>query len=123
MVGSATQFITFTQRAFDAEVIAVTRLNGNSEGIIHGEMRIGNATLYFADTSHDGSCGPQCHNPDADSLSSIQLFIYVEDAGDTQRLAIEAGAVEIMEVSDQGDGRMGGIIDPFGNLWWIKSMN
>jgi hypothetical protein len=27
-----------------------------------------------------------------------------------------------MEVSDQEDGRMGGILDPFGNLLWVKSM-
>lgn len=57
MVLSAPQFIDFTKKVFHAEVVNVEKLEG-TEGVIHAEMKIGESTIYYADTSYDGSCGP-----------------------------------------------------------------
>ncbi|OLO37049.1 hypothetical protein BTR23_14015 [Alkalihalophilus pseudofirmus] len=54
---NAPQFIEFTKKVFQAEVVKIDKLEG-TEGVIHAEMNIGNSTIYFADTSADGSCGP-----------------------------------------------------------------
>ena len=36
---------------------------------------------------------------------------------------MEVGATTLMEVADQSYGRSGGVQDPYGNVWWITSMN
>jgi uncharacterized glyoxalase superfamily protein PhnB len=51
-----------------------------------------------------------------------QLFIYVEDADSTYRTALQHGATNVMELSDQPYGRTCGVKDPCGNTWWITSV-
>ncbi len=47
---------------------------------------------------------------------------YVEDADKTHERALEAGATSIREPEDQFYGdRSAGVIDPFGNRWWIHT--
>jgi uncharacterized glyoxalase superfamily protein PhnB len=50
------------------------------------------------------------------------LFVYVEDADATFKKALDAGATEVMPVTDQSYGRSGGVKDPFGNTWWITAV-
>lgn len=57
MVLNAPKFIDYTQKVFNREVGTVEKLR-DTKGVIHAEMKIGNSTIYFADTSADGSCGP-----------------------------------------------------------------
>lgn len=121
MVSSAAQFIDFAKEAFGAEILDVTHLREGSEAIVHGEMKIGDSTLLFADASPEKiACGEECQNPD--EPSTVQLWVYVENAEDTVKKTVELGATVIQEVEKQEDGDFGGIIDPFGNLWWIKSV-
>jgi PhnB protein len=123
MVTSASRFIDFTRKAFEAELVSVTRLSPESDAVIHADLRIGGSTILFADASpQEIDCDAACHEPAAGNPSTIQLFVYVKDADDVCKKAVAAGATTAMEVAEQEDGRMGGIIDPFGNLWWIKSL-
>lgn len=119
MVTSAAKFIDFTTHVFNAEVVSVVRMQENSEAVLHAELRIGGSTIMFADSSEE-HCDASCH--EETSPSTIQLFVYVDNADDTCKKALDAGAITAMDVTGQRDGRMGGIVDPFGNLWWIKSM-
>jgi uncharacterized glyoxalase superfamily protein PhnB len=50
------------------------------------------------------------------------LFVYVDNADETFKKAIEAKSTVISQVADQSYGRSGGINDPFGNTWWITSI-
>jgi len=122
MVLSASQFIEFTKNVFQSEVIHVNKL-GDTEGVIHAEMKIGDSLIYFADTSHDGSCGPGvCGDLKNDGLVPIQMYIYVENVVDTYEKAIKAGATPLMELMGDGDsGFMAGFVDPFSNIWWVQS--
>ncbi|MGM0829088.1 MAG: VOC family protein [Bacillota bacterium] len=122
MVLSASQFIEFTEKVFRSEVVNVNKLE-DTEGVIHAEMKIGESTIYFADTSHDGSCGPGiCGDLMNDGLVPIQMYIYVENVEDTYVKAIKAGATSIMEVmKDEDGGYMAGFVDPFSHLWWVHS--
>lgn len=120
MVLNATQFIEFTKKVFQAEVVRIDKLEG-TEGVIHAEMKIGNSTIYFADTSADGSCGPGvCGDLNNDGLVPIQMYVFVENVTVTYKNAISQGATPLMEPSEE-TGNMGGFVDPFQNLWWVQS--
>ncbi|MEK5061772.1 hypothetical protein BK126_00010 [Paenibacillus sp. FSL H7-0326] len=122
MVLSAPQFIDFTKSVFQSEVVKVNK-HEETGGIIHAEMKIGESLIYFADTSHDGSCGPGvCGELKNDGLIPIQMYIYVDNVADTYEKAIAAGATSVMEVMEDEDGGcMAGFVDPFQNLWWLQS--
>ena len=122
MVLSASQFIEFTKNVFQSEVISVNKL-ADTGSVIHAEMKIGESIIYFADTSHDGSCGPGvCGDLKNDGLVPIQMYISVENVEGTYEKAIQAGATSIMEVTgDDNGGYMAGFVDPFSNLWWVRS--
>jgi len=104
----AKKFLDFAKNVFGAtETYKVMR---DENTIMHGEIMIGESTIMFADSTNDYE--PQ----------TAGLFIYVDNADDTYKNAIEAGAIIITELSDQPYGRSGGVKDPFGNTWWITSI-
>jgi uncharacterized glyoxalase superfamily protein PhnB len=50
------------------------------------------------------------------------LYLYVNRVDATYKQAIQAGAKSLMEPTDMFYGdRSGGVIDPFGNSWWIAT--
>ena len=49
--------------------------------------------------------------------------IYVEDSDKLFKRAVDAGAKEIMPMTDMFFGsREGGVMDPFGNVWTIATL-
>ncbi|MNF93706.1 Glyoxalase-like domain protein [compost metagenome] len=54
---------------------------------------------------------------------TANLFVYVPNADESFKKALEEGATELMGLSDQEYGRTCGVTDPFGNVWWITSVN
>jgi uncharacterized glyoxalase superfamily protein PhnB len=104
IIPKAYAFIEFMKNVFGAtEQVIVPR----SEGIImHGELRIGNAVIMFADVTEGLAAKP------------AGLFIYVENVDDTYKKAITAGAVSMMAPQEQPYGYTCGFKDAFGNDWW-----
>jgi PhnB protein len=50
------------------------------------------------------------------------LYVFVEDAGETYRLAVEAGAASLEEPLDMPyGGRRATVRDPWGNTWQIAT--
>lgn len=48
-------------------------------------------------------------------------YLYVEDADIAMEKAIENGAKLEMAVDNMPYGdRQGGVVDPFGNIWWLS---
>lgn len=78
-------------------------------GILHAEVTIGDSVIMFTDANEEWK------------TMNAGLYVHVEVADDTYRAALEAGAVSIMDPSDQEYGRSCGVRDPFGNVWWITS--
>lgn len=105
---NASEFIEFTQKVFQAK--ETHRTMRDEKIIMHAEIMIGESTIMFADTT------------DEFNVSSAGLFVYVDDADATYKLALTNGGVAVSELSDQPYGRSGGIKDPFGNVWWITSV-
>ena len=104
IVPNANQFIEFMKEVFGA---TVQHLTPRSEEIImHGELRIGESVIMFADTTEQFTSRP------------AGIFIYVESTDETYKKAIAAGATSIMEPMKQPYGYTCGFHDPFGNDWW-----
>ncbi len=84
----------------------------DGDNIMHGEIRVGNAVIMFAEASEDFP------------VMNAGMFIYVEDVDATYNKALECGATLIpgQEPADKDYGRSCGVTDPFGNTWWITGM-
>lgn len=100
----ALHFIDFMKYVFSATEQAIVP---RSEGVImHGELRIIDSVIMFADSTEAFSPRP------------AGLFIYVENVDDIYRKALEKGAISKMEPATQPYGYTCGFQDPFGNDWW-----
>jgi uncharacterized glyoxalase superfamily protein PhnB len=73
---------------------------------MHGELRIGDAVIMFADVTPEFASRP------------AGIFIYVDNVQDTYKKAIAAGAVSVMEPVQMPYGFTCGFKDAFGNDWW-----
>ena len=104
---NAARFISFMQRVFDAKETHKTMRD--EQIIMHGEIEIGGSTIMFADST------------DQYTICNAGMFIYVPNADVAYNKALENGATAITSLSDQAYGRSGGVLDPFGNTWWITS--
>ncbi|WP_207429493.1 VOC family protein [Pedobacter sp. SYSU D00535] len=104
----AEEFIQFTQTVFDAT--EKMRHMRDEKEIMHAEIQIGDVTIMFGQAGDNWAEQP------------AGLFVYVEDADETYKKALENGATSVMEPADRDYGRSAGIKDPCGNTWWITSV-
>jgi PhnB protein len=100
--------LDFVRDAFDAEELARVVVEDGTIG--HAEFRISDAIVM----GFDAKAGW----PDTPAF----MRLYVDDADETFRRAVEAGGTPVTEVTHLfwGD-RVGRVRDPFGNLWWIQA--
>lgn len=105
---NANRFITFAEKVFGAKETYKEMRDVNT--IMHAEIMIGESTIMFADAT-------ELYKP-----QPAAFFIYVDNADERFKKAVEEGAVPINEVADHPYGRSGGIADPFGNSWWVTSI-
>lgn len=110
IVNGAANFIDFTKKVFNAIENEKMKSMRDEKTIQHSEITIGDSTIMFADSTEK-------YEP-----RTAGLFIYVENADETYKKALDEGAITIMELSDQDYGRTCGVNDPFGNAWWITSV-
>ncbi len=110
IVKGAQKFIEFTKKVFGAVENTSHRHLRDETIIMHSEVMIGDSTIMFADST------------DQFQPCTTGLFVYVDNADDTYKKAIDNGSKVITEMSDQPYGRSGGVEDPFGNTWWITSV-
>ena len=102
--------IRFMKEAFDAEEIPGTRFYNSDGSIGHVEVRIGDAVVMMFDSKENWPATPAF------------LRLYVTDADEVWRRAVEAGAVSVTEVASHFFGdRIGRVRDPAGNVWWIQT--
>ncbi|WP_339606663.1 VOC family protein [uncultured Roseivirga sp.] len=105
----AENFSEFTKQVFDAKV-SLTKLREDEKTIMHSELMIGNSTIMFAGATEQFT------------TQTAHLFVYVDNADETFQKALNNGATSVMGLSDQDYGRTCGVLDPFGNTWWITSV-
>ena len=104
LIPKAYQFIEFMKDVFGATIQVITP---RSEGIImHGELRIGDSVIMFADATEEFTA------------RAAGIFIYVDDLDEVYNKALTRQAESTMEPSRQPYGYTCGLKDPFGNDWW-----
>ena len=111
MLHGALKFIDFVQAVFDAELTThMHKLRDDGVTVMHSEITIGGSTIMFTDATEQWK------------EQTANLFVYVKSADETYKKAIDGGATTVMELNDQSYGRTCGVTDPFGNVWWITSI-
>src|SRR5699024_8648993 len=117
IIKDAADAITFYKKAFEA---TVELYMADDDGKVqHAEIEIGNSRIMVVDEflEHRDMRGPQSLGG-----TTVHMFIYVEDVDTFFAQAVEAGAKMLMPVENQPEGdRRGGIVDPFGHVWWIAT--
>lgn len=107
-VSNAEGLIDFLKNAFYAEEINRSLM---PDGII------ANVILKIGDT-----CLMVSEAREAFMGMKTALYLYVDDVDNTHSRALEYGAKEIFEPTDMPyDDRQSGIMDIWGNYWWISS--
>ncbi len=107
-VHDAPKLIEFLKQVFGA--VPGERHDRPDGKIMHAEIKIGDSMVMISDACE--AMGP----------APSHLYFYLEDVDTVFAKAIAASCTEIMPVADQfwGD-RMGGVKDPWGNLYWIST--
>ena len=106
IVENANGFLNFSKNVFGATEQMIVPGEGQ-RGIMHGEIRIFDAVIMFAD------------KPESFDVKPCGMFIYVDDVNRIHRAALENNVKELMSPSKQEYGFTSGFEDEFGNQWWI----
>ncbi|WP_456311950.1 VOC family protein [Pseudomonas shirazensis] len=109
IIKGASQFIDFTKNVFGATESNPKSIREDGT-VLHAEININGSTIMIADESPDWQ------------QQTANLFVYVPNADETYQKALDNGATTLMGLSDQDYGRTCGVIDSFGNTWWITSV-
>lgn len=108
VVDDAHGLIAFLEGAFGARVM---RSDADAEG------RVRHAALHVA----DGVVMTGSSSAEWPAMPSM-LHLYVPDVDRTYQDALDAGGTALQAPEDRDYGeRMGAVIDPAGNQWWIAT--
>ena len=100
----AKEFAGFMKTVFNA---SEQLLIPEGEKVRHGQLRIGDAVIMFADAN------------DTWNKMSAGMFIYVRDVNEVYNSALISGAKSLMPPEKKEYGFTAGFEDPFGNHFWI----
>lgn len=106
ILNNAAGYLQFMKAVFGATESGLHYREDN-QTIMHGDILVGGSHIMFAEATEDWKA------------ENAGIFIYVANADATYQKAIENGATTRMPLSDQSYGRTCGVLDPWGNTWWI----
>lgn len=110
IVTNAENFIDFLKRIFKAQEM-VRKLDQKHQ-VTYAEVAIGSSTLLISEASPSYPAQP------------ISLFVYVPDADQAYYNALDEGAQPLMSpLEEDNNARSAGFRDPFGNTWWLSTLN
>jgi len=105
IINNAKAFVEFMKAVFNAEIqLIVLRME---DIIMHGELKIGEAIIMFADTT------------EIYKERAAGMFIYIESVDKIYAAAIQYGATSLMVPAKMEYGYTAGFEDAFGNQWWV----
>ena len=115
IIKGAAAALDFYKRAFGAQVMV--RMD-DKDRVGHAEIKIGDSVVMLADEY------PEMGHKSPATLgdSPVQLLVYVPNVDAAFEQAVKAGAKVKRPVADQFYGdRLGGLVDPFGHLWFLAT--
>lgn len=108
LVDNANAFAAFLANVFDATEVGRTEFPDGR--VANLQVRIGSSKFMIGE-------------PDNETSRAMpgSYYVYVEDVDKTLEKAVAHGATELFGATDMTyQDRQAGIIDPFGNAWWIS---
>jgi PhnB protein len=105
IVRNAQEFLDFTKTVLGAREQMI--VPAEDHGIMHGEIRINDAVIMFADAG--GQWGER----------PAGMYIYIDDVTKVYKAALDNGAKSLMPPEKKDYGFTAGFEDTFGNQWWI----
>jgi len=105
IVSDAKGFFNFAKSVFGAKEQLIVPTENNE--IMHGEIRIGDAIVMFADAR--GSWKEK----------TAAMYMYIPDVSEAFKSALDNGATSLEEPQEKEYGFSAGFEDPFGNYWFI----
>jgi uncharacterized glyoxalase superfamily protein PhnB len=107
-VNGAAAFLDYVVEGLGGEVLFTHP--GPDGRVMHAKFRLGDAVLECSDASEQWPAMP------------ASLHYYVPDADVAYERALQAGGAPIYApVTHPYGERSGGVLDPFGNKWWIAT--
>jgi uncharacterized glyoxalase superfamily protein PhnB len=85
----------------------------------HAELALGDSVLMLADEFPE----LELLAPRARGGSTVSLRVEVPDVDATVERAVAAGAALTRPVADEGYGRSGTVVDPFGHRWMVSALS
>lgn len=112
VVRGVDKLLEFVETVFDAEVM---ERHARPDGVVlHARVRIGDSMVMMGD--------PTGAEQEWQKPLPTALYLYVPDCDKLFHAAIAAGAKALEEPADMFYGdRHGGVVDPWGNQWWIAT--
>jgi len=108
VVDNAAKLIDFIKKAYDGKVSFIS--NRDDKKIMHAMVTIGTSTIMIADTM------------EGTPAKTGMLYLYLENADDVFKKAIDAKATSVQEPRTEFYGdRAGAVKDEWGNVWWIAT--
>ena len=105
---STDKLISFLTEAFNVKELG--RVYNADGSIGHAEVQIGDSKILMFDSKPEWPAFPSF------------IHLYVENRDEIYEQALKAGAKSMTKMTTHFWGDRGGrVIDPFGNIWWIKS--
>ena len=101
----ANGFLNFTKKVFGGAEKYI--MPGDNKTVRHGELRIGDAVIMFAQSLAEWPAKP------------CGMFMYVEDVDAVFERAMDEGAHSIGKPEKKDYGYTAGFQDPYDNQWWI----
>lgn len=106
IVDDANVFIDFLKNAFDGVEVGRTEMDRR---IPNAQIRIGTSTIMLGESNENTAA------------TTGSYYLYVENAGESMKRALDSGGELVMDVTDMPYGdRQGGVKDPCGNIWWVS---
>jgi PhnB protein len=108
LVNDVASLIDFLVKAFDAK--ENDRSEGQDGAILHADLTIGDSHIMMGQASDEWKS------------TSTMLYLYVEDCDAVYKKAVDAGAKSFREPKTEFYGdRSAGVLDAFGNQWWMAT--
>jgi uncharacterized glyoxalase superfamily protein PhnB len=106
-VAGANRLVDFMKQAFDATEVQ----RWDWPGGMFASMQIGDSVVGVADAGNHEWMMPV----------SVMVLMYVPDADAVYHQALRAGATSLQEPANQSYGRSGGVVDAWGNQWYMAT--
>ncbi|MDH3576359.1 MAG: VOC family protein [Gammaproteobacteria bacterium] len=108
IIDGANDFVDFLNNVFEAKEVGRTEFpNGRVANI---EVQIGTSRFMIGEPDNEAS-----------KPMPASYYVYVDDVDQTLEKAIAHGATKLFGATDMPyQDRQAGVIDPFGNAWWIS---